>query len=497
MTTPPPRQGPVDGAEASRQNSGPARGGEELAAVLKSTDLRTTDLADGIGAVRSETEAVSDGIDDVLHDLWRLDAAPLDPVGETEAFVQQRSPRVPAATPTRDWSALVQEAHRDLIRRGVDPATVALDDLLDPEEIRAIERRFHGAFRVKTAVDRYDLTVAVGAGIVAGFVDFFIVQTPAEMHRLGIPGSPVTRALRNHSVPHDNWLARRAKVSYDHAGAERADLNAPRTHRLHSLGHDPLIGLVVGTIDLLRGGLTAIDGSGRPTVISDLASPVPNPLTAFTTALLHLLSDAFTPAGLPPPAWFATQFLQGGSVQLGGEERTLAEVARWMYQDGYDLRHTIVGAAAPASAALILRGYYRLRRELDPVYAEETAVEATHSAAERPQDHPRYLTLSLIANSIGAAANAGKVMLFAPPGLANPAAFNYATWASFGLSVLRWARPRLRSPSEVLADVGWRNLRVLADGWVAAPPDDDFPDLPAAMSRLGIMADQDDDKGQT
>ena len=34
-------------------------------------------------------------------------------------------------------------------------------------------------------------------------------------------------------------------------------------HRLYSLGHDPLLGFIVGTLDILTGRMTTIDKFGR------------------------------------------------------------------------------------------------------------------------------------------------------------------------------------------------------------------------------------------
>ena len=95
----------------------------------------------------------------------KAEPAPLSLVGLPEL---QRPATGFAATP--EWEALRAQAEQPLRSRGVDPSTIDLDSLLDPEEVARIARRFIGAFTVRTRLDRYDLAIMLIAGLTAGAV---------------------------------------------------------------------------------------------------------------------------------------------------------------------------------------------------------------------------------------------------------------------------------------------------------------------------------------
>jgi hypothetical protein len=138
-------------------------------------------------------------------------------------------------------------------------------------------------------------------------VDFLLVGIPAEVRYLGEnpqKTGPLPALLKQWNLPHDNLLARVAGVPFDRVGGEPEVAGMfPKNHRLLTPGHDPLIGMIVGVFDILRGGRTAVDPSGIPQFDSGLAEPESNPLVAVTRWVLHLISDVATPMGLPAPGW--------------------------------------------------------------------------------------------------------------------------------------------------------------------------------------------------
>ena len=76
----------------------------------------------------------------------------------------------------------------------------------------------------------------------------------------------------------------------------------PKTHRLSSFGHDPILGFYYGVKDILNGTFTAINNAGEVIVQAR-----PNANTSYTLfeaiaiQFGHLRSDLSTPAGLPIP----------------------------------------------------------------------------------------------------------------------------------------------------------------------------------------------------
>lgn len=373
-------------------------------------------------------------------------------------------------------------AEERLRSRGIDPETVRLDDLLPAETVERLERRYRGGFTLTADLDRYDVIAAVAAGVTAAIVDATIVRIPKEMTYLGEriqKGSPLTEWLHSQKDSSQHWLAKAGKalektckVSFDRVGdvAETIEGFGGRTHRLQTLGHDPLVGLVVGTIDVMRGGLTAISRDGMPVYLSDLGPGTYNPLEAFVRTVGHILSDFPTAMGVQPPGFTLLQTLNVGS--FGEKDRTVGELARFMYLKGYDSRHFLTMSTSVAAAETVARGYFALRRRLDGAYDEEVQRQAEVAGAEKVGEHPRFQAITLTAHAVAAAANAGKVAVYA----GNPLAINYAQWLRFTHATWQFTKTKLRSPSDVLIGTGLANARDL-DGMAFADlvADPDFP----------------------
>ncbi len=377
-------------------------------------------------------------------------------------------------TSSKDWSTIRRDAEERLRRRGINPASVSLDNLLDSSEVERIERRFHGEFTLSAHLDSYDVVASVVAGLVAALTDFLIVRIPKDIKYLGQfqEGSLLTKWLHSLSIPSDNWLAQYFKTSYDRVkGVDVSGFN-PKTHRLQTFGHDPLIGLVIGTIDIMRGGLTAISREGEVIWLTDTGTAHYNPFTALVWQIMHLLSDGFTEMGLPPPGWSLLQLFQVGS--FGQKEHTVAELARNMYLKGYDSRHFLTMGTSVAAAEVILRGYFWIRRKLDEQYDADIAHLAEVAGARNTGSHPRFQAMAFAAHMIASAANAGKVAIYA----GNPLAINYAQWLRFFQAALAYLNTQMRSPSEVLIRHARANLKALEQGWLEIDVEDaSFPTL--------------------
>ena len=379
--------------------------------------------------------------------------------------------------PSRDWASICEEAETRLRERGIDPTSVSLDALLDPEEVARIERRFSGGFTLSTRLDSYDIAAAAAAGLTASLIDFLIVKIPGDIKYLGdIPqaGSLLTKWLHSLNVPTDNWLARYFKTAYDPVieGMSKISGFGPKTHRLQTFGHDPLIGLVIGTIDIMRGGLTAISKESEIIWLNNTGTAHYNPFTALVWQVMHLLSDGFTKMGLPAPGWSLLQLFQVGS--FGEKERTVADLARFMYLNGYDSRHFLTMSTSVAAVEVVLRGYFWTRRKLDEEYNADVAHAGEITGAKGTGDHPRFQAMALAAHATAAAANAGKVAIYA----GNPLAINYAQWLRFFHATFSWMRTKMRSPSDVLKGHAYANWRALDQGWqVIDAADPSFPTL--------------------
>lgn len=441
------------------------------------TDIEAAESVEAkISSAERRVRALSEAIGTSDEQVARLSAVPPEP---PQGLLSE--------DPDLDWAELVAEARQRVRTSGKEDA--AIDDLISDNDVRDIERRLGGDFRIKTRLDRYDVAAMVLAGVVAGLVDFFFVRIPHDMtyplgSGLAQEGSPLTKWLRDLKVPDDNALAGLAKVAYDRVnltgtGQEVAGLG-PRTHRYHTLGHDPLLGFVFGVIDIQHGSMTAIDKTGQLKYIPGLAPPKKNPLEALTLQCVHSLSDVCTPMGIPAPAWTALGAAQFGSI--GPKNRTVAEVSRWMYLNGYDLRHFLTQTLSVAAAELILHLYWFVREALDDDWAatverewaqrDLTSSLDDRGVVRRLGAHPRYEALALGTHALGAAANAGKIAL----SQGNPLALNYAQWARFFQASFRFSRRFFAPPGKNVINAVWLNEVALAGGWPTL--DWTLPDAP-------------------
>jgi hypothetical protein len=333
---------------------------------------------------------------------------------------------------------------------------LVLDDLLDPQEARRIERRFAGRFRLEARLDRDDVVAAIVAGATGVLVDLFVVGLPRALRDQRFPLSlisgpgPLTKLLKAVELPHDNALSGYVKASYDHVVQGMSG----RDHRLRTPGHDPLLGLVFGTMDVLRGQMTWIDGAGRWRV-DQTASPVEGVLRALALQMGHTLSDAFTAMGVPAPGWTLAGLLDVAAPGAGGQ--TIASLARRMYLDGHDARFAMALRSTPAAIDVSLRAYIGIRSAHDTDFAAD--LRQGLGDADGISSSARFEAMSFIAHFVACAANAGKVSLVGFGGL------NEVQWRAFISSGIGLARTQLISPAEVIADRAKANLAALADGW--------------------------------
>ena len=453
----------------------------DIDVVLMDLDQRTDDASEQMKTNIADTESVETSISSAERRAQALSDAigvRAEPVTRLAAVSPEPTHPRSDDLPDLDWAAVVRDARRRLQANGNEDATI--DDLLPDDVVRDIERRLGGDFRIKTRLDRYDVAAMVVAGTVAGLTDFFFVRIPTDMTyplRSGLTqeGSPITTWLRGLSVPHNEKLSSWAKVGYDRVNLTdtgyKVDGLGGLTHRYQTLGHDPLLGLVFGVIDILRGRMTAIDRHGVLLYVPGMKAPVDNPLLALTIELAHLVSDMCTPMGIPPPGWTALGAAQVGSI--GPDNLTVAQVAKLMYLRGYDLRHFLTQTLSVAAAELALHLYWFLREALDEDWAatverEWALRDLTSSLDDRGTIrrlglHPRYEALALGTHALGAAANAGKIAV----AQGNPLALNYAQWVRFFQASFRFSKRFFAPPGENVMNAVWLNEVGLAGGWPA------------------------------
>lgn len=325
------------------------------------------------------------------------------------------------------------------IERGNNIPETYLEDNISEKQPTSIIYSFTNDGSKIDTDKKYDLqkTDVFVSSIIGGFgiiLDFLVVKIPKatkikkDGKWIAKEGSPLTGFFRSLGADKNGktwgwitFLEEKCKVPFDKSVDSLIKNLCPKTHRTMSLAHDPsLLGFIFGIKDIINGTFSYIDGNGvlKVEVIAGKNSFV-GALTAPIVWIGHLLSDIFTKAGLPIPGWCYLNLLQFGSI--GDKQRTIAEVARYLYIKGYDLRHLVTMSVEPAAIHLLLHIYHFLVYE-GPEKKKNYQLISDKEYGEI-KNRIKYRNMSLIAISVASVGNIAKVATYN-----NLLAFNYPLW---------------------------------------------------------------------
>ncbi|MBD2534354.1 hypothetical protein H6G97_34505 [Nostoc flagelliforme FACHB-838] len=192
-----------------------------------------------------------------------------------------------------------------------------------------------------------------------------------------------------------------------------------------SLGHDPLFGLIFGTLDILNGTLTAFDTNGKLHILKTFDILTADKAFAPLIWLGHIVSDVCTKAGIPIPGWGFLQLLQFGS--FGSNQKTIADISGWMYLNGYDLRHFITMSTSVAVIELIVRGYHYLsclENQEQLQNFKHTSIGLSEIA--KIKSNLKLHKMLFLAHGMAASGNLLKIFIYS----GNPVAINLPQWLS-------------------------------------------------------------------
>lgn len=338
----------------------------------------------------------------------------------------------------RPWEEIVKEAEGEI------PGEVSVSELLSAEDMarsNAVIDGIRARYDMEHRLDALDWGIAGIAGAVSALVDIFLVQVPSTPGRLGAAGTKggwlsdtIREKLKKLYTPEQvRKLEKKFKVPYDASTSKRLAKKVaglgPRSHRFQSLGHDPILGFIFGVRDILQGRFTAIDKFGK--IISQDIPGAETGLSLFQAIALqlgHLKSDIGTPAGLPAPFMPLFQLLQFGDI----DGRTVGELSRAMYANGYDFGHFLAMSVPVMIIEVLVRLLYFAKRLAE----KHTFMESIPFDLPRRRRQPKLQTMLFTAHTIATAANAGKVWF-----TKNPMAINLPQWqwyAKVSYSQLRW-----------------------------------------------------------
>ncbi len=374
-----------------------------------------------------------------------------------------------------DWAAYLRNVERYIARHGIEVARDPLEQLVPPQLAAEIQRRFDTEFG-PAPWDRWDYGVVALAVLVGAVTDYLLVATPRGSFK-GQPqrGSPLTAWMTEQSKKlapmagpdevernaFQQWVAGLttaaeawAKVPYDVVSPKLG--LTPNVHRLATLGHDPLLGLVFGVHDIISGRCTFIDKSSAWGIIDGPGHEgTSNLLEPIVRVVVHGFSDVFTTQGLPPPFLAPFQLVSaksGFTLREGGDPVAVRDVVRHMYSNGYDLRHFVTTTISPAIAEVILWAYHGARACAAGPEPEEAGF---------PDRLKREQMLALT-HGLLASANILKTALYGW----NPLAINLAQFETLArrmLSLVKLASERDQLVRQGLDD-GWKALLADARG---------------------------------
>lgn len=380
-------------------------------------------------------------------------------ISESEALLKELGistenlPKVVNPTPNRvmvvpTWEELCNQAEQEV------GSTTDLESLFTYEELRmnqAALRALNADYNNIHKLDKIDITICAAAGILGAVIDILLIGIPQKTPE-GLKGGPLSNYVRdwfNQRFPEEEMEklanSKVSKVSFDAQDnrytTEYVTGLSAYYHRLLSLGHDPILGLIFGVYDILNGKMTTIDKTGKivSQVMENYADRKERDIfAAIAKQIIHFKSDITTSMGLPAPLMALFNLLQFGSI--GEEEQTIAEIVQGMYYEGYDFIHFCSMSIPTMIIEVIIRLGYGIKR-----IKEGNSIKNSIPFSLSREKHPKLSTMLFIGHSAATAVNAGKVYF-----TKNPMAINYPQWVAFAkysYKQLKWVlleKPELR-----------------------------------------------------
>lgn len=395
-----------------------------------------------------------------LSSIKRLDMSSVEArISESEALLKELgisteilpkvvNPEAQKVMVVPTWEELCIQAEQEV------GSTTDLESLFTDEELRMNQvalRALNTDYNNIHKLDKIDITICAAAGILGAVVDILLIGIPQKTLD-GLKGGPLSNYVRdwfNQRFPEEEMEklanSKVSKVSFDaqdnrHTTEYVTGLSA-YYHRLLSLGHDPILGLIFGVYDILTGKMTTIDKTGKivSQVMENYADRKESDIfAAIAKQIIHFKSDITTSMGLPVPLMALFNLLQFGSI--GEEEQTIAEIVQGMYYEGYDFIHFCSMSIPTMIIEVIIRLGYGIKR-----IKEGNAIKDSIPFSLNREKHPKLSTMLFIGHSAATAVNAGKVYF-----TKNPMAINYPQWiafAKYSYKQLKWVlleKPELR-----------------------------------------------------
>ena len=329
-----------------------------------------------------------------------------------------------------NWEELCEEAEKSI------QGEVELEALFTDAELKANEAyivQLNSEFNSLHKLDKFDMAISASAALLGALVDILLVGIPQKTPD-GLKAGPLSNYIRGYfdkRFPEAEMEqlanSKVSKVPFDaqdnrHTTVYVEGLSA-YYHRLLSLGHDPILGFIIGVADILNGTMTTIDKKGNIVrqVMENYSDRTEKDIfDALSKQIIHFKSDITTSMGLPAPMMALFNLLQFGSI--GEEKLTIAEIVQGMYFEGYDFIQFCSMSVPVMVTELVVRLGYAIKR-----IKEGNSIKDSIPFSTDHLKNPKLGTMLFVAHSGMTAVNAGKVYF-----TQNPMAINYPEWMAFG-----------------------------------------------------------------
>ncbi|MDE7302978.1 MAG: hypothetical protein K2N60_06635, partial [Oscillospiraceae bacterium] len=258
-----------------------------------------------------------------------------------------------------------------------------------------------------------DVIICCISGAVASAIDILLVGKPklvGKQHEF--TGSILTNLLRqiNGDSGFFKYLSDKCKVPYDLSCLTK--VVTPNNHRLRSLAHDPLFGLIFAIVDIFCGTTTCINDNGILEIIPTKKSTLTDKIFAVLLYIGHIISDICTSRGLPIPGSFLTQINFNNAFL-----KKISSASKSMYINGYDCRHLLSMSSSVEVSHFIINSYLEIVKPVNNIknmYYE--------NELQQLENKLKTTEMMLLSDSIASMGNALKIFL--PPDSGNLTAIN-------------------------------------------------------------------------
>ncbi len=423
-------------------------------------------LQDRASSIEMMHDQISSELCDLKKALMGLEG--VDGVLESEKYIQLKKEAhevLRQATPLSHTSlaAIYAEAENCYQK------PVGLADILGIEGFAEAKKRVSKHvlnFNHHYGLDGWDYAIAGGCGLFAAMLDLLCVSPPlkptvAFSQRVDGIFNQFVQQVFNKLIPPDLSKALSAanpigapdsSTIFDLIEAPDKALN-PTNHRLRSLAHDPILGIIIGIWDMRHNTCTiVVDGKilSIPSTKDKMWPRIPSNAQVFSSAINsqpsifqligrmfgHLLSDVNAPSGngnrgmgLPAPFMALLRMLE--NIPVG--DSSFGKQIEWMYVNGYDFRQFTATSMPMLIMEVLMRVFYvgKQMKKYGATFGE------TLCDTMPTRINPRFRMMLALAYGTSSAVNAGKMYV-----TGNILNANYASWMGFawnGFHALKWS----------------------------------------------------------